>query len=246
MGIDGTGISGDRDFPETAWSLIRHAKDPGSPEYARHLQRLVELYWRPVYFVIRYSWAKTDDDARDLAQEFFTTVIFDWELLRTYVPERGSFRGLMRAALTSFMRNTVRDAGRKKRGGGVPTLSLDDPHDNLSDAIPDAAALTPDQIFDVAWNQVVMGRAVAMLEKQLVNEGKAPAFAVFRRYDLEGDSATLSYGALGTEMGMSVPQIKHALGHARALFRDIVTEVVRGYVDGPEELAAELRSLFGG
>ena len=95
-------------------------------------------------------------------------MIFDWELLRTYVPERGSFRGLMRAALTSFMRNTVRDAGRKKRGGGVPTLSLDDPHDNLSDAIPDAAALTPDQIFDVAWNQVVMGRAVAMLEKQLV------------------------------------------------------------------------------
>ncbi len=245
MGIDDTGISGNREFPETAWSMIRHARDPGSAEYTRHLKRLVELYWRPVYFVIRYSWAKTDDDAKDLAQEFFATVIFDWELLRSYVPERGSFRGLLRAALTSFMRNTIRDAGRQKRGGGMPTLSLNDDH-GIGDHIPDAAALTPDQIFDVAWNQVVMGRAVAMLEKKLIEEGRTSTFTVFRRYDLEGDSATHSYSALGAELGLSVPQIKHALGHARALFRDIVTEVVRGYVDGPDELAAELRSLFGG
>jgi hypothetical protein len=42
-----------------------------------------------------------------------------------------------------------------------------------------------------------------------------------------------------------VPQVKHALLLARAAFREIVTELVRGYVDDPADLATELRRLFG-
>jgi RNA polymerase sigma-70 factor (ECF subfamily) len=260
MGIDEQGISGNREFPSTVWSVIRKAQDPTAPEYERHLKRLVELYWRPVYCVIRHAWARTDDDAKDLTQEFFATVILDWSLVQSYVPERGSFRGLLRAAITSFMKNTVRDASRKKRGGGIPALSLDGEASALVAAIPDPGALTPEQLFDVAWNRVVMTRAVELLERKLTSEGKAAAFEAFRRYDLEGlaqapqeegaarspvkEDVQKSYAALGEALGMSVPQVKHALLHARAAFRDVVGDIVRGYVDGPEELAAELRNLF--
>src|SRR5688500_2497147 len=112
MRVTGNGISGDRDFPETSWSAIRHAQDPGSPEYQRQLRQLVALYWRPVYVVIRHAWSKTPDDAKDLTQQFFADVVFSGALIQSFAPERGSFRKLLRAAINNFVRNSVRDARR--------------------------------------------------------------------------------------------------------------------------------------
>lgn len=244
MGIDETGISGNRDFPATSWSAIRNAQDPASPEYQRHLRRLVEIYWRPVYTVIRHGWKRSADDAKDLTQEFFAHVIVDRGLARTYEPDRGSFRALLRAAISSFMLSAARDAGRLKRGGGSDILSLDMLGDHVFDMASEMETLTPEEIFDRAWNQTVMAQAIQVLEKKLVADGKGPTFEAFRRYDLEPDDAT-SYADLAGRLGLSPAQVKHALTHARATLREIVTEIVRGYVDGPEDLAGELRRLLG-
>src|SRR5262245_34630128 len=108
MGVSESGIHGNREFPSTSWSVIVHAQDASSPDYARHLRRLVELYWRPVYSVIRQSWSRSHDDAKDLTQDFFATVVLDRELVKTYAPERGSFRTLLRTAITRFMQDVVR------------------------------------------------------------------------------------------------------------------------------------------
>ncbi len=245
MGVTDRGIGGDREFPSTSWSVILQVRDPGSPDYARHLSRLVELYWRPVYSVIRHGWNKSHDDAKDLTQDFFATVVFDRDLVKAYAPERGSFRSLVRKAITHFMRDVGRDADRQKRGGGALPVSLEKITEDAIEAVPGAERLTPEQIFDVAWNEAVMSEAVAILEKKLKADGKAAAFEAFRRYDLDGDSADLSYAALGQSLSMTAPQVKHALLQARATFREIVTDIVRGYVDDPADLAAELRNLFG-
>lgn len=246
MGVSDSGISGSREFPSTSWSVILNARDPESPDYARHLRRLVELYWRPVYCVVRHAWAKSHHDAKDLTQDFFATVVLDRALVQTYAPERGSFRALLRTALARFMRDAARGATRQKRGQGAAAVPLDGIGEAEIEPVPGAEAMTPDQIFDVAWNEAVMSEAVALLERRLAAEGKATAFAVFRRYDIDGDSAEMSYAEIGAAMGLTAAQVKHALLQARAAFREIVTDLVRGYVDDPADLAAELRALFGG
>ena len=71
MGVSDTGIRGGREFPSTAWSVIRHLKDPSSPQYQEQLRRLIAQYWRPVYWLIRHAWKKSHDDAKDMVQEFF-------------------------------------------------------------------------------------------------------------------------------------------------------------------------------
>jgi DNA-directed RNA polymerase specialized sigma24 family protein len=243
--LDENGISGNREFPSTSWSVIANARDAGSPDYVRHLERLVRLYWRPVYSLIRHGWHKCHDDAKDLTQEFFARVVLDRELVKAYAPERGSFRSLVRAAITSFMRDVAREAGSQKRGGGRMPASLESVGEEAAPLVPGAEALTPEQIFDLAWNASVLEAAVGILERRLKAEGKAAAFEVFRRYDLEGDSAEMSYADLGRDVGLTAPQVKHALLGARAAFREVVTELVRGYVDAPADLAAELRRLLG-
>jgi hypothetical protein len=82
------------------------------------------------------------------------------------------------------------------------------------------------------------------LERRLGAQGKAREAALWRRYDLEGGSDELSYADVARDFDLSVPQVKNALLLVRGMLRDVVTEIVRAYVDGPEELAAELRSLY--
>lgn len=241
-----SGIPGSREFPDTAWSVIRHARDAESPEYQERLAQLVRMYWRPVYWVIRHGWTRNPDDAKDLTQEFFATVIFDRGLVATYQPARGSFRALLRAAIGSFMKSSVRDAGRLKRGGGARPLSLDEIGADPAELAAGPEGRTPEELFDIAWNHSVMARAIETLEQELAAEGQSDAFAMFRRYDLDGDRAQLSYADLGKELGISGDKVKHTLVRVRARFRDVVTRIVRDYVNGPEELAEELHGFFGG
>lgn len=246
MGVSDSGILGEREFPSTSWSVILRAKDSSSPEYARHLGRLIELYWRPVFCVIRHAYKRTRDDAKDLTQDFFASVVLDRALVRTFAPERGSFRALLRTALTNFMRDLARHDGSRKRGGGVAPIPIDELTAEALDAVPGSDQMTPEQLFDLSWNETVMSGALARLEERLTGEGRAGVLEVFRRYDLCDDGARPSYADLGGELGLSVPQVKHALLHARATFRELVTGMVRAYVDDPADLAAELHRLLGG
>lgn len=244
MGVSDVGIDGATQFPPTSWSAIRHASDPGSPEYARHLEALIRRYWRPVYCLIRFGWRRDADDAKDLTQEFFADVVLDRALLASSAPERGSFRGLVRTAVTRFMHNVVRDAGRRKRGGAAHVLSLSEV--DLERLEAPANVDSPEAIFDAAWNRGVLADAVERLRTSFVETGRATAFEAFRLHDLASDEPAPTYAAIGEALSLSVPQVKHALRLARAELHRIVTEIVREYVADPDEMEPELRALLGG
>jgi RNA polymerase sigma-70 factor (ECF subfamily) len=239
------GPPGAREFPSTSWSAIRHGADANAPDYRNHLERLVRLYWRPVFTVIRRLWSKTEDEAKDLTQEFFTTRILDGSLLRSFSPDRGSFRGLLKTAIANFVLDVRKEGQRQKRGGGVSVISFDGTDGTLGDSLPDTSAATPDELFDAAWRDLVMARALEELEHRLTEAGKRTSFEVFRRYDLDPQREQRSYAKLGTELGLSGDRVKHALTEARLALRDIIIEIARDYVDGPQELASELRTLLG-
>jgi DNA-directed RNA polymerase specialized sigma24 family protein len=237
------GIGGSREFPSTCWSMIVGARDPSSPEARRNLERLVQLYWRPVYTVIRYVWSRTSDDAKDLTQEFFATVVFDRELLKAFAPERGSFRSLLRTAVTRFLHDVHKGASRIKRGGGVQPVSLDFSEGDV-EVIANADRMSPDELFGAAWKEVVLNAGIARLEKQMLAGGRGVEYEIFKSYDLESDDHPTTYAELANTHKLTVPQVKHALLHARASLRTALTEIVRDYVNDSEELASELRFLL--
>jgi hypothetical protein len=144
------------------------------------------------------------------------------------------------------MRNESRDAARIKRGRGAGNFL---PFDELTiepEPILDAAHMTAEQLFDLAWYDTVVGEALRLLEHRTRTEGRGAVFEVFRRYHMVGESAEKSYAEIGRELSFTAPQVKHALIEMRAAFRDAVIEVIRGYVEDPAELEVELRRLIGG
>lgn len=183
-------------------------------------------------------------DARDLTQQFFTSVVLQGTLVKNFAPSRGSFRGFVCGAIANFMIDDIRAAQSQKRGGGVRWLSLDGAALELASAIPDGQRATPEEVFDAAWTRIVFARATKALAAKLEADGKATCFEIFQRYDLASGAAP-SYKGVGDALGLSVDQVKHGLAEARDGLRDIVTDIVRSYVDGPDELARELRRLLG-
>jgi DNA-directed RNA polymerase specialized sigma24 family protein len=218
-------------------------KDPASPEYQRRLESLVKLYWKPVFCVIQHSWTKNVADAKDMTQAFFTEAVLDGSLLKSFTPERGSFRAFLRRAITFFMSQTKRDAGREKRGGKFDFINLETAVE-AGMLVEGAHALAADDVFDRAWNRVVLARALDLLRERLIGQGKESTFRLFDRYELDDERQSLKYADIGRDFDMTAAQVKHALNHARAAFRDAVAEVVKDYVEGPDDLNREIDLLF--
>ena len=64
-----TAIGGNRDrFPSTQVSLIASAA--GDP---LAMERVIALYWKPVYKFIRFKFRKDNETAKDLTQGFFAS-----------------------------------------------------------------------------------------------------------------------------------------------------------------------------
>ncbi|HEX7899613.1 MAG TPA: sigma-70 family RNA polymerase sigma factor [Planctomycetota bacterium] len=225
------------EFPSTRQSVLA----PGGAGRDPDLERLVGLYWKPVYGLIRQSGARSNEDAKDLTQEFFTRVVLEGALAERYTPEKGSFRAYLRTSVRNFLRNEHRDATRLKRGADRPPAALQIGEVDLLELVPDAQALPPDALFDAAWRSVVLGKAVQILRERL----DAAVFDVFRRYDLEDDGAQASYESVGRALGISPDTVKNHLTRAREEFRDAVRAVVCATVADPKDLTAELRELFG-
>ena len=65
-------------------------------------------------------------DAEDLTQSYFAR-FFEKGYLGDYRPELGRFRTFLRASIAHFLANEWDRERARKRGGGVPKLSLDAP-----------------------------------------------------------------------------------------------------------------------
>ncbi|MBV8880042.1 MAG: sigma-70 family RNA polymerase sigma factor, partial [Planctomycetaceae bacterium] len=229
-------------FPSTRQSVLEALGDLDARERDRDLERLISLYWKPVYCLIRRTGARSNEDAKDLTQEFFTRVVLQGALPERFTPDKGSFRAYLKTSVRNFLRNEHRDATRLKKGAPLP-LEIGDV--DLLAVVPDAQALPPDQVFDASWRSVVIGKAVQILQERLAAANKSALFDVFRRYDLEDDGARASYESVGRALGIGPDTVKNHLTRAREEFRKAVRDVVCATIADPKDLTTELQELFG-
>ncbi len=247
MDDSNTEIGGaERQLPVTSHTALASLRG-GDPQVRdAELQRLVQLYWKPVYSLVRRSWASTNEDAKDLTQDFFAEVVLKESFAERYAPSRGSFRAYLKGALRNFLAKRSRDGSREKRGGNVRITSLHIQDADLEGLIPDDQALRPEEVFDRTWRTVVLGRASEMLAEHFEGQGKRVYFEVFRRYDLEPEEGRTSYETVARELRIGVDDVKNYLTRSRETFREIVRSILCESVGTPEDLSSEWDALFGG
>ena len=144
-------------FNTTRWSVVLSCADSGIASVAARdaLSELCKIYWRPIFaYICRRGYSV--EDAEDLAQDFFTSLL-QGPLLERADPERGRFRSLLLKALKDFLGHAVEKSRTQKRGGGVKFVSWDDwmaeAPSQLSLPAQALKSLPPERLFDLAWGQ---------------------------------------------------------------------------------------------
>lgn len=232
----------ERRFPETRWS--RFLNTPSGTGGAEALRVLAESYWRPVYAYLRSRWGESNEDAKDLTQDFFLWIV-DGGLLAKADPSRGRFRAFLKSALDNFAGGEHRKRRTLKRGGDRGFLKIDGPlHDLAELGITDSRARSPDQVLDEVWRHELLDRAAGLLESSLKADGRELSHRVFRSYHLAREGP-LDYRKLAEEHGVRESDISNHLVFAKARFREILTDLVAETVSDPAELHDEMRTLFG-
>jgi len=226
-----TAIGGYRDhFPSTQLSLLEAAASGLSSEA---LDRVISIYWKPVYRFIRLKFGKNNEDAKDLTQGFFATAL-ERDLLTRFDPEKASFRTYLRMTVEHFAANEHAAANRIKRGGGIEFASVE---------AQSAASESPEQAFEREWQRQLFCLAINDLRAHCEEYGKQIQFQLFQTYDLaEGERP--SYRILAHQFGIPETSVTNYLAWARRMLRGYVTERIRGTTASWHELRDEMRRVW--
>lgn len=233
-------------FPATRWSAIEGARSSDPEERRRALDRIVSVYWKPVYKYVRARYRRSAEDAQDLTQEFFASLI-ERGTLNTYDPQRARLRTFLRSCVDALVANADRDARRLKRGGGVAPLSLE--FELAEGELARTGLPSPERVddfFEKEWVRSLFAAAVGQLRSACTARGKLVPFALFERYDLEDhDSGPPTYSDLAREFGIATTDVTNYLAFARREFRRITLELLRETTASDDEFRREARSLLG-
>jgi RNA polymerase sigma-70 factor (ECF subfamily) len=198
-------------FQTTLWSTVR---DAGAGD-REALGRLLELYWKPVYFFIRRRGHDVEA-AKDLTQAFFAAAI-EKGYVGQFETHRGRFRTFLLAAVSHFLSNESDRIGALKRGGGIVFTGVEE---ELA-----AADADPERAFQRRWAVDVMTRAMERLRAEATPE----------------DFALVSGG---DAPDLTVEERKSRARRMRERLRELVCDELLPTLESRTQLESEIRDLF--
>jgi len=236
--------SPERAFPQTIWGLISRARDSDTEIRGGGLAELCQKYWKPVYCYIRLAHAKTNDDAKDLTQNFFLWLL-QGDALRYYDSSRASFRTYLKSLVRQLVLNEDQAGRRQKRGGAVRILDLDGDSAKLREALADPKAPDPEKLFDEEWRNTIMTQAIERVRRKLTTKGQEEQFRIYEKYALAPPSERLTYAELAREHGLKESDIRNHLFLIRSQVREEVRSEILEMTSSPGEFEEEWNAFLG-
>ena len=229
-------------FVTTQWSVVLHAGWVDSPAARVALERLCATYWFPLYAHARRR-GSAPDDAADLTQGFFLSLLARGSLARVG-PEKGRFRTFLLTAFNYFLADAAAHRNALRRGGGRPFVELDALGAEARLDVEPAGDETPDRAFDRRWAATLMQQAIAQLEREQADAGKADAFARLSPF-LGREPERGEYEALAAPLGVTANAIAAAVRRLRVRLRELALAEAAETLGNPADAEAELRALLG-
>lgn len=245
-GTAGTAAHSPGQFNTTRWSVVLSCADSGIESVAARdaLSELCKTYWRPIFaYICRRGYST--QDAEDLTQDFFTTLL-QGPLLERADPDRGRFRSLLLKALQDFLGHAIEKRYAHKRGGGMKFVSWDDwmaeAPSQLSFSAQALNSWSPEQLFDLRWAATVVEQALRRLQEECQSRKRLRLFETLSVY-LTTERADVSYQNLATTLGIAESAVKKQLHNLRRRYRWLIREEVAQTVENPSDVEDEIRHL---
>jgi hypothetical protein len=227
-------------IPNTDWTLIKRAGEPGSTPQQQAMHTLLTLYYPALRAYVVSKWRFPHDRAEEYVQEFLATKVVGENLIAQARAERGRFRYFIRATLDAFIVSQIRHEAAQKRSPrkltALPSADL------IADQGPDAS-----EAFEIAWAREVIAEAVAAMRQECLDVNRPDIWALFETRillpSLDG-SDPVAYAQLVVQFGFRSPvQASNALTSAKRMFDRKLRLVLSSYSDSEEEVDEELGDL---
>ena len=222
------------EMPSTMWTLLTRAREGSVGE----LDLLLRQYRPPVLAFIK-SLVRDPEEAEDVTQEVFVTVLQDGILAKAD-RLKGKFRSLLLAVARHVVSERWRARTALKRGGNQRPLSLDaasGPGDlPLRNQIEAPVA---DLEFDTLWVDNLIRIGMNRLREQSAKEGTSYFDALFA---VVNDGA--AYAEIAEKMGISIHDVKNYVHQARLRLRRFLLQEIHSYSPSREAAQAEIDYLL--
>lgn len=225
---DHTSLGGaGRQFPETEWTrMLDHRQREAV------LAALCRDYWKPIYRYLR-AMGFRNEQAKDLAQGFFTDKVLGQDLIARADRAKGRFR--------NFLLRSVRNYAISIQRASQPHQSLGDNQEGH------AAAGDPEVQFNRAWADGLLREVLKELELECRQRGKETHWRIFHDWLLD---PVIEQGQTMTEIcqryGIPDPsRAYHMIENVKRRFRVLLRDHLGqgGASEGDAE--AEIREFIG-
>ena len=180
---------------ETSWTLLAKAREQ-SDQGARAREDFAQRYYRPVQEFLAHL-VQDGEQARELAQEFFTKFSGPGGILEHARPEKGPFRNYLRASL----RNLAKDYYRRNRMQPLQTHP-----DQAGVGGWDAMELTrlpaAEAAFHREWVKVKLAEALIRVRALCLERNQQVHLDLFKSRYLSDAGLTPSWEELGTRYSL--------------------------------------------
>jgi DNA-directed RNA polymerase specialized sigma24 family protein len=156
-------------FPATRVSIVESLRSDSAAERRRACERLVALYWKPLYKYVRIRWNRSSEDAQDVVQGFFASAL-ERETLAAFDPSRASLRTFLRLLVDRHASNERRAASRLKRGGGAAALDFAAAEAELARVV--SGRPDPEELLRREWVRALFGECIGRLRGELESTGR--------------------------------------------------------------------------
>ena len=227
-------------FPSTHWSILLDRK-VASPATQELLERVCDHYWYPLYAYLRKR-VRSSHDAQDLVQGFLCKML-EKDGLANARPDRGRFRSYLLGGLKHYVNDVRKHDTAEKRGGGKPTLSIEEEMAEERYQNEPAEGLTAERLFDREWAMALLQDVIGRLRGEYERRPKTEVFENLSQF-LSSKPENKTYPLLAEKLGVSEGNVRVIVNRMRKRYRELLVEGIAQTVDSPEEVDAELEYLF--
>ncbi len=228
-------------FETTHWSVILTANSLENTAATAAWEKLASTYWYPVYARVRRN-VSCPEEAKDLVQEFFTTLIRRKSLM-TVAPEKGRFRTFLLTSLKYFLSDQFDRTQTAKRGGDCVTISFDAMEAEERCQHEPLAEDSPDKQFDRHWATALIQRALAGLQEEQRVAGNAARFERLKEF-LAREVEPGEYEAVATQLGLTANAVAATVRRLRLRLRELALKEAMKITTTMADAEDELRALF--
>ena len=224
-------------FPTTHWTTLLAPIRERGEDVAAALERLCEIYRRPLVACARHLLSDNASEAEDVVHDYICALLRRDDLAKVR-RESGKFRSFLAAGIRHQVMNSAKARRAQKRGGGARLESLDE----LVNEPPDTA--TAEMALCRGWIEASINETLRLMEEEWRAADKTGEFNDFKDFAFSQKSE-VSRGELAAKYGVTINAVDARISRLRRRFRQLLRELIGQTVSRPEEVDEEIRYLMG-